>query len=367
MEMLVALIVSSWSAELLRCPGPGGRCGRSVGQSTGAARSRSQVPLVPCPGEERRVPPPALPPLPRSCPGVLPSGSDRRCRPPCPCPAAHPAGAGRSRGAGRAPGAPGLRAGAAAAAGGGREFPGREGAAPLCNAVPLLQRSPRVSGAAGARRERPPRPALRSAPAAPRFFVNGTLTERAMTSPPGPIGAQWRSGPRRAAGAVIGWRARAGAHAGGGGGRYKGGGGRCGTPRIGGDTGGGTAPLLRSAPNPGKRRAAPAGRGSCAGRVAAAPRLCRGAGLWDRRSWLVCAGQPEGTALPRSVASSTWRVRPGQSAAVKVTAGAPRGAAGKRGVLWKWGHGSRRVPGAGKNEDGVVVVMCSLECKTLML
>lgn len=168
------------------------------------------------------MPPPALPPLPRSCPGVLPSGSDRRCRPPCPCPAAHPAGAGRSRGAGREPGAPGLRAGAAAAAGAGREFPGREGAAPLCNAVPLLQRSPRVSGAAGARRERPPRPALRSAPAAPRFFVNGTLTERAMTSPPGPIGAQWRSGPRRAAGAVIGWRARAGAHAGGGGGRYKG-------------------------------------------------------------------------------------------------------------------------------------------------
>lgn len=58
------------------------------------------------------------------------------------------------------------------------------------------------------------------------------------------------------------------------------------------------------------------------------------------------------------------RVRPGQSAAAKVTAGAPRGAAGKRSILWKRAHSSRRVLGAGKNEDDVVVVMCSLESKT---
>uniref|UniRef100_A0A8B9M0Z4 Calcitonin peptide-like domain-containing protein n=1 Tax=Accipiter nisus TaxID=211598 RepID=A0A8B9M0Z4_9AVES len=42
-----------------------------------------------------------------------------------------------------------------------------------------------------------------------------------VTAEPG-FGAQWRSGPRRAAEAVIGWRARAGAHAGCRGGRYKG-------------------------------------------------------------------------------------------------------------------------------------------------
>lgn len=111
-----------------------------------------------------------------------------------------------------------------------------------------------------------------------------------MTSPPGPIGAQWRSGRRRAAGAVIGWRARAGAHAGGGGGRYKGGGGQCVTPRIGGDTG--TAPAPPRAPLPGKRRAGrgwlPAPGGSRQPRVSAGER-----GFGTSVHVLVYAGQRE--------------------------------------------------------------------------
>lgn len=182
---------------------------RPQARRPGRRRPRALPCVVPLPRCTRRPPPaPAGPPQLMGCRG------GRLATTGLPAEAAAAAG----------------RAGRAAPAWGGGN-PG-EGAAPLCNAVPLLQRSPRASDPAG-KRGRPaaaPRewpPPSRSAPggASPpaRFFCEWDAhgAGHDVTAEPG-FGAQWRAGLRRAAEAVIGWRARAGAHAGCRGGRYKG-------------------------------------------------------------------------------------------------------------------------------------------------
>lgn len=263
------LMVSSRSAELLRGPGPGGTVRAEHGSRSQVPRGCSQVPLVPCPGRRRqrsllcrgtegapvrslRAAISAAVPLPRCT--FRPCGttathsrllSGRRES------AGQTRAAHRSRGGGR----------------GGAGIPG-EGAAPLCNAVPPLQRSPRVSGAAGARRERPPRPALRSAPAAPRSAPRNNFCEwdrsgpwRHRRAPPAPNGGAGPVG--RPARWLAGGRARAPTQAAAAAG-IKGGGGQCVTPRIGGDTGTAPAPppALRTL---GKRRARRVSAGDRAG------------------------------------------------------------------------------------------------------
>ncbi|XP_041337041.1 collagen alpha-1(I) chain-like [Pyrgilauda ruficollis] len=174
-------------------PRPGGAV-RAPGKAEHGSRSLpprgcSQVPLVPCPGEERRVPPPALPPLPRCAPlgqrsalppaVPLPRCTSHRCGTPATHTrlllSGHRQSAGYARAARRPPG---------------------EGGNSRGGSGPALQCGP--TAAEVATRERcsgsgPP------APAAPRpaFFVNGTLKERAMTSPPGPMEERAPSGGRR--------------------------------------------------------------------------------------------------------------------------------------------------------------------------
>lgn len=187
---------------------------------------------------------------------------------------------------------------------------------------------------------------------------------------------------------MIGWRARAGAHAGCRGGRYKAG------PAGGARYRGSAAPAAPSSAQhrtAGKHRAASrvspgaASLPSCLLRVAPVPLLARGAELCACRSAFVhalgygrahaCAGEvgESYSSVPLFLAGTAWRVPPGvrDASECKAVTGARPGAlpvlgtvrgdwgpAGERGVLWKvpLGSGEPRVErGASKDEADVVV------------